>query len=531
MKRHSKKLLGALLVLVLLLSTLAGCSPDTPESSSATPSTTEPAGDGGEDGGGASSDLDPVELKIFAIADAPRNQEMAAEYFPILNEELTKALNVTVKFDYAAGNDYQNNYQMIMASGDKYDIIQSARWLNYATNAKKNAFMDLTELLPEYAPDVYAMVGEDRWNEVKVDGAIYGVPSLRSEPVEPSFMYREDLRKKYGTPEIDSFEAIEAYLQAIKDNEPELLPSDDYQAQVYGASFIPSSKYIIVDEGADRHSNFVIDPANPREVLNTLELPEFKEFMYMMQDWADRGFWPKSVLSSTDWGVFAVQNGKAAASFNGQFPNYAYLATQLAEENESWEIMYAPYCLFNDNTAVLRPKATGGMFSVTRTANNPERALMLANYVHTHEDLWRLMIYGIEDVHYKDVNGTRDISFIDQTTEGFNYFPGSLFDNADFYMPLADQWYKQDEIMEKITARQQTDILSGYVLEVEPVEAQYTAVNQVRIEYGFPLQAGLVDDVDAAWQTFYDRSMDAGLEECRQEIERQINEYLDSIGY
>lgn len=476
------------------------------------------------------SDLPYVELKMFAIMDAPKNQALAEQYYALLNEQLKEKLNCTIKVDYAAGNDYQNNYQLVMAAGDKYDLIHAGSWLNYPTNALKGAYMDLTDLLPEYAPYIWEKIPEDRWNGVKVSGKIYGVPTMRQTYVEPSLFYREDLRLKYDLPEINSFDTIAAYLQAIKDNEPELLPSDDYQCQVYGTMFIKSTKYQIVDSMNDRHSNFVIDPANPRKVLATIELPEYKEFMYMMKDWADRGFWPRSVLSSLEWGVFSVLNGKAAASFNGQFDNYSYFVPQAEKDNPGWIMNYYEYSTLNPDSVLLGQSATSNMIAITRNADNPERALMLIDLLHQDRDLWDLCNYGIYDVNYKlTADGLVDTSFIDPTVDGFNYFPGALVDDVDFYRQNVDTWPEVAPRLADMRSRTMPNILAGYVFDATSFEAEYTALNQVRIEYAFPLQAGLVEDVDAAYEDLLERAKAAGLDVCREAVEKQLNEFLDSI--
>lgn len=76
----------------------------------------------------------------------------------------------------------------------------------------------------------------------------------------------------------------------------------------------------------------------------------------------------------------------------------------------------------------------------------------------------------------------------------------------------------------------QPDPLAGFVLDVSTVEAQYNAINQVRIEFGFPLMAGLVDDADAAYDDYIKRLDDAGLEEVRAEFEKQLNAFYDANG-
>lgn len=472
----------------------------------------------------------PVELRMFVIADAPLNQAKADEYFKVLNDYTLKTLNMTIKQVYASGNDYQNNYQLALASGEKYDLILSANWLGYSTHAGKGAFMPLDELLPVYAPYMWEQAAS-KWENVKVNGRIYGVPTLRGDRVETAFFYREDLRKKYELPEIKSMDDIATYLQAIKDNEPDLLPSDDSQAMVYGNSFIPLTKYQIIDTMGGRNSNFVIDPANPRKVLNTIEVPEYKEYMYKMKEFFDKGFWPKDQLSRNDWGVFSVTNGKAAASFVGQFWNYAYLVPQTEEENPGWELNFVPYCLMNPDSVVAESDPTGSMLSVGRNAENPERALMFIDLAHQDETLWRLLNWGIEGVHYVMTDDTRDESILaDPATDKFNYFSGALFDDPKFYRPLWNQWDGQAALQEQIEAMVRPNLLNGFVLDTSLIDIEYTALNNVRIEYGYPLNVGAVEDVDAAYEDYVRRSKEAGLDLCREEVERQLNAFFDANG-
>lgn len=526
-RKNILKLLSLALVTCLCASSAIGCGSSSTQSTTTAPESSSSSEQASETTFDTSEE---VTLKLYAISDAPLNQQMADEYYPILNEAVKEAVNATIDYTYASGNDYTNNYQLALASGESYDMIHSANWLGYTDHANKGAFLALDDLLPVYAPHIWEEFS-DLWDSVRVNGKIYGIPSTGGDRSEPSFFYREDLRKKYNCPEIQSLDDIGTYLQAIKDNEPELLPSDDSQAMVYGNSFIPLTKYQIIDTMGGRNSNFVIDPANPREVLCTIELPEYKEFMYRMKEWSDKGFWPKDVLSKNDWGVYSVINGKSAASFVGQFWNYSYLIPQTEAEHPDWELNFIPYCTINPDTVLPVADPTGNMISISRTAKNPERALMLIDYVHTHEDLWRLMSWGIEGVHYQITDGQYDESLLnDPSTDKFNYFPGSLFNDENFQLPNINEWEGTAAIQEKMKEIEQPNLLAGFVFDQTPISAEYTAVNQIRMEYGYPLNVGIVDDVDAAYEDFVQRSKDAGLEKCREEVERQINEFFDANG-
>jgi putative aldouronate transport system substrate-binding protein len=170
-------------------------------------------------------------------------------------------------------------------------------------------------------------------------------------------------------------------------------------------------------------------------------------------------------------------------------------------------------------------------FSTRARSAGSERALMLIDLAHQDQEVYDLMKYGIEGVNYKlTADGAVDTSFVDLSVDGFNYFSGALFGDKLLERAKTSDWAEAPEPVKLMESRAITNILDGFVLDTSNIEAEYTAINQVRVEYAFPLQAGLVDDVDAAYLTLLDKSNQAGLEACRAEIEREVNEFQDSRG-
>ncbi|MFF2091241.1 extracellular solute-binding protein [Paenibacillus sp. NPDC058174] len=515
MRKIMKKLTVGLVGAALIFGTVACSSEKAPAEGNAN--------------SGYTGDLDYVKLKMYAISDAPNNTDLSKQYWEKLNAVLKKELNTTIEFTYAAGNDYKNNYALAVASGEPYDLMQAAPgWLDYQSYAAKNAFLPLDELLPKYAPYLWSKVPKTTWDAASVNGKIYGVPGLDTGVTAPAFVYREDLRKKHNLPEIKSMADIETYLQGIKDNEPDIIPSDDYQSQVYGTSWIYTTPYIGIDEIHDRLYNFVYDPRNG-EVRSVIETPEFKEYMYKMKDWADRGFWSSSVLTSTNWGVSQVLNGVAAASFNEQLPGYNNHATQVKNEHsaEGWELNYFMYFEANPDS-VLQGSTTSNMAAISTNAKNPERALMVLDYIQQHEELWDLITYGTEGVNYSlTSDGMIDTSKIADGAS-FNYFPSGMFGNANFKKRKSDAWEHYDTMMEKINKKVVPDIFEGFVLDKSSIETEYTALNDVNSQFGIPLEAGLLSDVDKAYDKYLEKAKAAGLDKVRTEVEKQVKAWLAS---
>ena len=186
MKRKSvKKLMAMLLLSAMVLGSAACGAKQEPAKEETQEPAKEETGESAKEeaqpdaGETAKEELPYVELKLYAIADAPNNTDLAKQYWEELNATLKEELNCTIDYTYAAGNDYKNNYALAIASGEKYDLIQAAPgWLDYQSYAAKNAFMPLDDLLPEYAPYLWETIPRSTWDAASVNGKIYAVPGL-----------------------------------------------------------------------------------------------------------------------------------------------------------------------------------------------------------------------------------------------------------------------------------------------------------------------------------------------------------------
>ena len=75
------------------------------------------------------------------------------------------------------------------------------------------------------------------------------------------------------------------------------------------------------------------------------------------------------------------------------------------------------------------------------------------------------------------------------------------------------------------------NIYNGFGENYEAYAAERTAVSNIIKQYLAPLQAGLVDDVDAAVEEFRQKMTDAGIDVCRDGFKEQWNAYCEEYGY
>lgn len=225
-------------------------------------------------------------------------------------------LNVNVKFNYTSWTDWDQKYKLLLSSGQPIDLIFTADWTFYQSYAKKGAFLPLDEMLPTAAPALKAHVPDDMWNAVKINDKIYTVPSTWIEYVTEGIAYREDLREKYNLPKPESLETLEAYLEGIKANEPNMIPIADSNANhTHGIRQLTSK---LVNTAGQLPYGLDIMYDTPSSVTSYWGSAQHLEDLKTYKRWMDKGFFPKNVLNVKDTSNSLLQNGKAAVVLSGK---------------------------------------------------------------------------------------------------------------------------------------------------------------------------------------------------------------------
>lgn len=132
--------------------------------------------------------------------------------------------------------EWEQKYPLVFASGEDFDLIYSADWAMYNTQASKQGFYEITkDELEKYAPLTAESIYEDAWEQAKVDGKVYMLPMNYKELTAFVFLVRGDLMEKYGIEKVETMDDVENYLDQIAKNEPSLIPLDigsDFDARM-----------------------------------------------------------------------------------------------------------------------------------------------------------------------------------------------------------------------------------------------------------------------------------------------------------
>lgn len=223
----TKKTIALLITLCMLIGVLGGCGGNdsgSNQSSQASAGTSEADSVSTEDVDTGNVDIsEEVELTIYTMAGSdPRDMDMVNE---AASELMKEKLNCTVNLHVMT--DWATRYNLALSSGEPIDLIWTAMWYSYQPFAYDGAWLDITTLVDEVAPELRDIIGQDVWDMCKIDGKDYAIPANNPEWGQWGVAWREDLRKKYNCPEIKDWESMEAYAEAIVANEPGMIPFCD----------------------------------------------------------------------------------------------------------------------------------------------------------------------------------------------------------------------------------------------------------------------------------------------------------------
>ena len=466
-----------------------------------------------------------VELIFYMLGDEPRDLPLIEKK---LNEFTKRDLNCTVKLNYTTWSDYMQRYNLLLSSGQPIDLIFTSEWLYYNQYAKKGAFKPLDDLLPAYAPELYAFVPEGYWEAVKINGRIYTIPSVWIEYVNEGVMYRDDIRQKYGLPAPDSLENLEAYLDGIRRYEPRLIPTSEIvNDSGYGPSFSAMSalkyKYAWVD--SNMPYGLKADYDKPSELYEYWGSDDFIEDMKMFKRWADKGFWTKSALSNKNAMTDSFINEYSVACLNGINPVKYYRTLNLLQSRSPGKSAgYYPYCR---NTRLVKPvHPIHNGFAIPLSARNPERAVMFYEKLMLDKEYNRLTQYGIEGKHYALTEDGKYKMIGNVDTNGFTREAMNSWSwrNPD-YMLFEENFDIVLELFREFDGYAKPDIFISFVEDYTPYQAERAALYQVQSQYLVPIQAGLVKDVDKAVEEFMFKARNAGLEKIQIEYSKQWEAY------
>lgn len=530
-----KRTMSLLLVLTMLLVTLCGCGAKDSggQDTAATANTeTETQQEENQETGSEEAEVDiseEVTLVMYLIGDRPVDND---EVFAKINERLKAEINATIEVKFMSWSEYEQKYPLIFASGEDWDIIYTADWCFYNAQATKQGFYEITEdALKTYAPMTAETMYPEAWEQAKVDGKVYMLPMNYKEITAYVYMARGDLMDKYGITSVSSLDEAEAYMDAIVQNEPSLIPIDvgsDYDKLfLYDRMWKKAnweSDEKVIGIGPWQVMGSVSEVDDSVSVTGTFAQPAFLEVITRLKDWKDRGFWSKNAVVNTQNNTESFQAGRSAlAMMNGNTAKSVYAS--VSAEHPEWDIRV--FDAQDGVPPVLNSYLANGM-SIFSKSKHPERALMALDYLRNDEEINSLFCYGIEGKHWEDAGDGLLISLPDSSNYAYD-------SNCNWGVRNDANWRMIEggipNLAELNAGWQETarsERYQTFVFNDESVKNEIAALGEIFDTDYKLLGLGFTDDPEADIEKLREKMEAAGAQKVYDEIQKQALAFLEA---
>lgn len=497
MSKLRKTLAGLLAVSMLATVALTGCSNTPAEESS--------SGNGGS--GGDSSTVDTsehVKLILKVIGTEPnRYQEMMTAFNQMIADETD--LNCELEVQWIGWGDYQTKYPLLFSSGESFDMAYTATWLDFAGIAMKGGMLDLTDMVEKYAPGVWEQVPDVGWEQSKVNGKIYCIPTGLATYSAQGYIYRGDLSDveiKEG-----DWDSMKEYMKDVSGNgkgiQPMMFASSSNVLMQYGYSVEN-----VFEIGT--YTSLIIDPTEEDpQVHSFLDEEWMGDALDLVNDLSGYA-WSESVLANQTAASDCFDNGTSAAFYHNVD---SYRSRPI--KNPDWDIHWTNMRKYNETLSYAQDA-----LCIPRTAANPERALMLFDWMRTNQEAYDLFEYGTEDMVTLNDDGTFT-----------NLDPENWSCDACLWAIRTNEFFRNEEGWP-------TDYTEGHAVKLEEtaidnpyriltldttnVATQYSAVNNVYQQYIGQVDTGIMATEEGV-KEFRDALYEAGLQTLIDEFQKQVD--------
>ncbi|SFT27925.1 ABC transporter substrate-binding protein [Paenibacillus sp. BC26] len=483
--------------------------------------------------GNNSADVSKIDTSEFetisyvVLGDKPKNGQLEAVMEKV-NAIMKEKINAKLEFKWVEWADWQTKYNLLLASGEPIDLITiGTDWLDTWGNAQRGAFLPLNDLLEQYAPQTFAEIPQEDWEQSKFKDDIVLIPENHyTQWVNHGVYYRGDWAKEFGITEpIKDFEGLGKYFQGVKDKKEGVVPYDvnggtstfyNGFATTYTDNIeLPiSTGYANVYYAKSYDDRYTVDSP----IFND----DFIKFAGLMKEWADKGFWREDVLNYKGDTRAALKAGLTGADSH-HTQTYKGLRVEMDKQQPGSELQMFSYSDTRGN--LISMPITHGGTSVGAHSKHPERALMAYELIRQDKEVYQLINYGLEGVQYEIKDGKRfRPAAYDEAKDGFyTDFWGGRVDK--FEIPSDTDWSGIGDVYAKYDAIKKPFPYGKFVFDKASVDPEMTAISQVIGEQLPAILFGKAGDPAAAVNALRDKLKAAGYDKVKDEIQKQLDAY------
>lgn len=320
--------------------------------------------------------------------------------------------------------DHNNKYPALYASGAEFTMAFDAPWYKMNSLRDQGALAPLEDLVEQNGADLKTAITEKIYNANFMNGHLYGVPAAYYYGGTGGVIFREDLRTKYKADMPTSeggWPSLEPYLQAILDNEPDIIPFVNVPTQSM-VGYSRNRKGWA--PGVSKTGVKALDGTVDWTLVDEEEDPATIEMAELLRVWWEKGYVNKTDLpfsgTSQNSQVDYIYPGRGASCVENE-PDFKWVQQTKEMQSSSADASLMGVDMIGERAGVT--KGMGNLkqwnfvvFNVNAPAEQHQAGIQYFNWLAGSQDNLDLWLMGIDGVNYKKEDNLKfsEIEGVDQ---------------------------------------------------------------------------------------------------------------------
>ena len=432
-----------------------------------------------------------------------RHKQVMAEFNKLLEEKYSMHL------EFNPIGSYNEKMNVMLAAQDEMDLLYVGGAGSMQDWAKNGALVDITELLPKYAPKLYASMDENVWKAASIDGRIYTTPNWQIQARSAVVVFPTNMLEETGftTDDFSKPEDLDKYMVAVNKVKPEAneLLATAFTHEAYGFVGSYANDPLTVFD-----IEYCENGEKPEIVCAYFE-KEFEDFVNERYDWFQRGL------------ISNIYNPDTQGAFKRGMQPWFYGSTWKPGSEEEYDSnlgvdvevkQFSPSVMTTD--AILATST-----AVSATSKHPEKAVEFLEIINNDKELYNMLCFGVEGIDYTKVDDVH-IKLTDTTAYyQFNWAIGNVANSYLLETEYAEKW----EDTKKVNDEALRSPLLGMLFDREAgdISTLYADCETVASSRMSKLANGRIEDPAAAIEELRQALKDAGIDELLENINAQVD--------
>lgn len=497
-----------------------------------------------------------VTINIRIMNEVKNVDKVIAKYEEMVADDPVMS-KIHPNIEYVIGADYKDKLNMALSAQEDIDLMFCGSWFGLTKFIQEGDFADLTGyfnndefpgLKKAFSGQFLdAMTSYVRQEDGSYTKGIYGINMATSYEDSRGFMYREDLRQKYGCDEITDRDSLMTFVKTVTENEPDMIGVNLWNffyldSPVYTGKHDNVFSQDSTQVFGDQTRVYVGLSEDQKTVLNVVVAGDSDEEFAKMPEGYQYDFITEYAVKRTEWnpylnpsrGETTPVEKPAAISYSAlsEFENRSKEAMENVPGSE-WRFYVIDDAQRNkEEGAVICDIATNNWLVVPEWSDKQLATMYFLDWMFGSKEAHDLFQYGIEGQDWEAI-GDDGMKNTDISDEEKYVMPGYSFTwNPNYVryseLVLNDPELKADFDYAYSDTTYQLSPLAGFSFDASNVETEVANISALSNELRLNISLYDAEEAVEKLQTWHADAEVAGLENVRQELIVQLQQFLDA---